>query len=282
MFRTASSSPGANAPLKNSCANSNQPTANELSAIEQWTAAGMPANKILMGVPAYGYVSSSTATTLVHKRDEIPSAPVVKMSNRERANLAHATRDVGSNLKPRSNRERATLAHASDVAARTEQYKSPFHRAYEQGHAALAERRRAARALKRSERRAASPALAIEKRQSAPIYCPENHSRTPCAGVEGQNITTIDWNPLDDVKNSTAGSGGDGVFTGNVGKNKLGQGDLSGLEGNQIDFWKLINYGVLVQDGTTFNPVNGYTRAWDECSSTVSFLFVCAPSSTQC
>lgn len=245
--RAASSRPGANAPLKNNCENSNQPNANMQSAIDAWEKAGMPASKILMGVPAYGYISKSTATTLVHKRGlELPAVAM-------------------------SNRERASLVHAEEIKAASEKYVSPFRRAYEEGHKAAEQRRRQKRALKRSERRriASDP----QKRQEAVVYCPNDHSGKPCEGVQGQNITEIDWNPLDDLRNGTGnGTTTGGVFTGSIGKNKLGQGDLSGLEGNQIDFWKLINYGVLTQNGDVFNPVNGYTRKWDECSETVSFL----------
>lgn len=45
---------GPNAPLQDSCA----PTQNQLgsgaSAVKAWTAAGFPANQILLGVPSYG------------------------------------------------------------------------------------------------------------------------------------------------------------------------------------------------------------------------------------
>jgi chitinase len=64
----ASSNPGPNAPL-NVCGNSDQPEANAVNAVENWEAAGMPASKIMLGIPAYGYVSDSTATSLIHKRD---------------------------------------------------------------------------------------------------------------------------------------------------------------------------------------------------------------------
>lgn len=217
----------------------------------------MPAKKILMGVPAYGYVSASTATTLVHKRDEIPTTP----------------------LRSKSNRERATIAHKEELATRAEKYISPFHKSYNQARKVVEERRRERRALKRSQRTTLATAdEGLVKRANA-IFCPDNHSGKPCAGVEGQNITEIKWNPLSDSRNSTTGNttSSDGVFTGNVGKTKLGQGDLKGLEGNQINFWELVNYGVLVQDGHDFNPVNGYTRVWDDCSSTVRCLSISLP-----
>ena len=65
----ASSTPGPNAPL-DICAGtvSNQPEANAVNAVESWMSAGMPASKIVLGIPSYGYVSDSTATTLIHKR----------------------------------------------------------------------------------------------------------------------------------------------------------------------------------------------------------------------
>lgn len=61
---TASIEPGANAPLNNGCGNSTQPTENAVSAYEQWTSAGFPPNKLVLGVPSYGYISGSTATNL--------------------------------------------------------------------------------------------------------------------------------------------------------------------------------------------------------------------------
>jgi hypothetical protein len=197
----------------------------------------MPASKILMGVPAYGYISSSTATTLIHKRSE-------------------------SSSKGISNRERASLVHEEQLEARAEEIKSPFHRAYERGMREAEQKR---------ERRAAADEL---KKRASIIACPNDHSGKPCAGITDQNITDIAWNPLNPtaVNNGTTNSTAPGVFnlgTG-VGKTKLGKGDLSGLEGNQIDFWKLINYGVIVKEGVDFVGANGYTRAWDSCSSTVS------------
>ncbi|KAF8318164.1 glycoside hydrolase [Clavulina sp. PMI_390] len=67
------SSPGSNAPLLShgpSCPSSQDVVSAEL-AIDQWTAAGFPANKILLGVPSYGYMLSSSATTL----SETPGRP---------------------------------------------------------------------------------------------------------------------------------------------------------------------------------------------------------------
>ncbi|RDB17715.1 Chitinase A1 [Hypsizygus marmoreus] len=60
----ASSKPGPNAPLGNLCGTSKQPQANAKAALAQWTKAGFPASKLLLGLPLYGYVSKSTATKL--------------------------------------------------------------------------------------------------------------------------------------------------------------------------------------------------------------------------
>ncbi|KAF7421003.1 hypothetical protein PC9H_011522 [Pleurotus ostreatus] len=60
----ASSNPGPNAPLGNLCGTSSQPQASAQAALAQWKNAGFPANKLLLGLPLYGYVSQSTRTGL--------------------------------------------------------------------------------------------------------------------------------------------------------------------------------------------------------------------------
>lgn len=74
---SSSSHPGPNAPLGeiflqscllrelitmqgDGCGTSHQPTATAEAALKQWTRAGMPASKLLLGLPLYGYVSKST------------------------------------------------------------------------------------------------------------------------------------------------------------------------------------------------------------------------------
>ncbi|GAC95058.1 chitinase [Pseudozyma hubeiensis SY62] len=60
----SSSNPGPNAPLANLCGNSTQPDANAAAGVKAWSAAGMPRDKILLGIPAYGYINKSTKRTL--------------------------------------------------------------------------------------------------------------------------------------------------------------------------------------------------------------------------
>ncbi|KAJ9476208.1 putative Sporulation-specific chitinase 2 (putative) [Pseudozyma hubeiensis] len=60
----SSSTPGPNAPLANLCGNSTQPGANAAAGVKAWSAAGMPRDKILLGIPAYGYINKSTKQTL--------------------------------------------------------------------------------------------------------------------------------------------------------------------------------------------------------------------------
>ncbi|KAL1940051.1 hypothetical protein VTO73DRAFT_9386 [Trametes versicolor] len=62
----ASSSPGPNAPLGNLCGNSQLPQYSAQAALSQWTAAGFPKSKLVLGLPLYGYVSQSSKTTLQH------------------------------------------------------------------------------------------------------------------------------------------------------------------------------------------------------------------------
>ncbi|SNX87949.1 related to Chitinase [Melanopsichium pennsylvanicum] len=60
----SSSNPGPNAPLANLCGNSSQPGANAAAGVKAWSAAGMPRDKILLGIPAYGYINTSSKKVL--------------------------------------------------------------------------------------------------------------------------------------------------------------------------------------------------------------------------
>ncbi|WWC94945.1 hypothetical protein V866_001797 [Kwoniella sp. B9012] len=77
----SSSTPGPNAPLSDACGNSTQPLANAYAAVSSWTGAGMPANQITLGVPAYGYLQKSTASSLKQRRRSSFPSPPHKNSN---------------------------------------------------------------------------------------------------------------------------------------------------------------------------------------------------------
>lgn len=64
----STSKPGPNAPLADICGDSSQPEASAAASIAAWTGAGLPREKILMGMPMYGYVSKSSATRLQERR----------------------------------------------------------------------------------------------------------------------------------------------------------------------------------------------------------------------
>lgn len=65
--------PGPNAPLYDGCGNSTQPSQNAVAGYNAWTAAGFPANKLVLGIPAYGYVSNVGVDHLRQRRS--PEAP---------------------------------------------------------------------------------------------------------------------------------------------------------------------------------------------------------------
>ena len=75
-FFLASSNPGPNAPLEDGCGNSSIPSANAHSGVLSWKAAGFDSSQIVLGVPAYAYISRSTASSLRQKRALDPSSNV--------------------------------------------------------------------------------------------------------------------------------------------------------------------------------------------------------------
>ncbi|KAH9943511.1 glycoside hydrolase [Epithele typhae] len=60
----ASNPPGPNAPLSDACGNSTRPESSALAALRAWTRAGVPADRLVLGVPSYAYVVRSSATRL--------------------------------------------------------------------------------------------------------------------------------------------------------------------------------------------------------------------------
>ncbi|KAL0574085.1 hypothetical protein V5O48_007870 [Marasmius crinis-equi] len=101
----ASANPGPNAPLSNACGTSSQPEASAQAALEQWTAAGAPAGKLLLGLPLYGYVSQSSKTTLSGSFAPTEGMVLLQESELQFLNGAH----------PRKKPEETVKAEATDL-----------------------------------------------------------------------------------------------------------------------------------------------------------------------
>ncbi|KIK42540.1 glycoside hydrolase family 18 protein [Suillus luteus UH-Slu-Lm8-n1] len=69
----AATPPGPNAPLYDGCGSSSQPSQNAVAGYNAWTSTGFPANKIVLGIPGYGYVTNVGIDHLRQRRS--PEAP---------------------------------------------------------------------------------------------------------------------------------------------------------------------------------------------------------------
>lgn len=86
-FYIASSAPGPNAPLYDSCGNSTQPEASALASYKAWTNSGFPASKLVLGLPAYGYVQRTGAQRLRNRQYDY--------GDRERGSYRHFSNHYG-------------------------------------------------------------------------------------------------------------------------------------------------------------------------------------------
>ncbi|KAG6873729.1 hypothetical protein C0995_011548 [Termitomyces sp. Mi166 len=64
----SSSFPGPNAPIYDGCRNSTQPESNAAAGVQKWISAGFSVAQLVLGVPSYGYLSSSSAQGLRQRR----------------------------------------------------------------------------------------------------------------------------------------------------------------------------------------------------------------------
>jgi len=55
--------------MYDACQNSTQPEGNAVAAYNKWTSAGFPASRLVLGLPAYGYISESDAQGLRQRRN---------------------------------------------------------------------------------------------------------------------------------------------------------------------------------------------------------------------
>lgn len=74
---SASANPGPNAPLFDGCKNSSQPESSALASFGAWTSAGIPPSQLVLGLPAYGYVSRSSNDGLRTRQDTHNSSVLV-------------------------------------------------------------------------------------------------------------------------------------------------------------------------------------------------------------
>lgn len=65
VFGTFSSVTGPNSPLNDTCASASDKQGSAVSAVSAWTTAGMPANKIVLGVASYGHSYTVTPSVAV-------------------------------------------------------------------------------------------------------------------------------------------------------------------------------------------------------------------------
>jgi chitinase len=110
---SGSSSPGSNAPLLShgpSCPSGQDAASAEL-AIDQWTKAGFPVEKILLGVPSYGYAVTSTATTLTETLDRRRRRRSVSTSMRKHSSARRRL------PRPRSQRRQGQEPSSSNANA---------------------------------------------------------------------------------------------------------------------------------------------------------------------
>lgn len=95
-YDDTSETPGPNSPFSNACGDASQPSGNMVSAINAWTDAGFPADKILMGLPAYGYIHYSSITKMIHRRHNNEISPRTRFQQ-------YTTRSNDNQLNRRQN-----------------------------------------------------------------------------------------------------------------------------------------------------------------------------------
>jgi chitinase len=75
VWGESSSQPGPNAPLSDACGNSTQPDESVQGGVNAWARAGFLREKILLGVPNYGYLQKSGKMSLRQRRRRDGVAP---------------------------------------------------------------------------------------------------------------------------------------------------------------------------------------------------------------
>jgi hypothetical protein len=273
----ASATPGPNAPLADGCKTSSQPGANATAAVKAWSAAGFPKNKIMLGLPLYGYVSKSTKTVLVDV--VVPKAETARMvgpaGQEASATKIPGTTDVAGETVP-SPLPAIDGAHDADasVAVASEELK-PLHDTSN------------ANFLDGAHDRTSQKAAALG---TAPVQVPDpvdvkpkpkKRWSLPVGGTKAKPAEEVKKVPDEVAASEDAGKGrateavpdasssgtGEGAHatevSGRLAAAPMAQavaGDLSSSFGQQIAFSDILAKGALVRSGTGYAAANGYTR----------------------
>ncbi|KAL1738184.1 glycoside hydrolase, partial [Schizophyllum fasciatum] len=81
LWGTWSESVGPNAPLNDSCAAEQNQQGSAVTAVKRWSEAGMPLDKIVLGVPAYGHSFSVNKTSAFNGTDQLALYPAFNATN---------------------------------------------------------------------------------------------------------------------------------------------------------------------------------------------------------
>lgn len=101
-----SSAVGPNAPLNDTCASPANQQGSAVSGVAQWSAAGMPANQIVLGVASYGhsfFVDKSAAITSSGKMNAYPAFDASKQPTGDKWDDGAGTDECGNVSGPGGN-----------------------------------------------------------------------------------------------------------------------------------------------------------------------------------
>ncbi|KAI0347133.1 glycoside hydrolase [Trametopsis cervina] len=249
----SSSVPGPNAPLSNACHNSTQSSASAVAGVMSWTSAGFPVNKIVMGLPSYGYISRSGSTSLmtrsvVHASRRQRRAPHVPMHVDPASQEAQVT-TMGEEEDPLAETEGAKSGSSPPAAfmvhnedGGTEDGQVQFRDLVDQK----------ALSYISAWSSATRVAVAGTAQDGEKTDGPNNSKDAGDGGDTGQSDNSGDAGNADNAGNSDAGST-DPPSDGTSNDSQVGMSSIA-FAGQQID--------------NVFNGQNGFVREWDACSST--------------
>jgi chitinase len=242
----SSSTPGPNAPLGNLCGTSTLPNYSAEAAFTQWTSAGFPASKMLLGLPLYGYVSNSTKTTLTGSF--VDPAPTTEEGQ-------GGANPKGKHARPRTSPTpikpvKKTAPTAGGTTEGTGKTKTGTD--VNGSH---------------SKHKAPNGSSPIPKDPNGSASMPNETNGT--TNTPSTDVPSTDVPPTDTP--STDAPSTDVPSTDTPSTNATA--DLQSWYGQEIPFSSIVASGALVElPGGTFGGGGGFTEGWDNCSDT-PFLF---------